>query len=144
MTTYTAIPDASLEPGKPARSVDAILLRDNPIAITEGASGAPKIQTAALETSLIDNYIAGMSAGGVGTYVWATRTAGSTATSIGTTVAGSALRVAGTRVDSSSGETSFNRAAASGTALSGTWRFMANVTTSAAGTYSTGLWLRIS
>lgn len=48
MTTYTAIPDANLEPGKPARSVDAILLRDNPIAITEGAAGAPRVQAAAL------------------------------------------------------------------------------------------------
>ena len=49
MTTWTAIPDASLDPGKPARSIDAKALRDNPIAIAEGATGAPKVRTAALQ-----------------------------------------------------------------------------------------------
>lgn len=48
MTDYNAIPDARLEPQAPVRSVDNIALRDNPIAITEGSAGAPKIQTAAL------------------------------------------------------------------------------------------------
>lgn len=45
---WTTIPDANLEPGKPARSVDAIALRDNPIAIAHGMAGAPRIITAAL------------------------------------------------------------------------------------------------
>jgi hypothetical protein len=49
MTTWTTIPTASLEPGAPARSVDALALRDNPIAIAEGASGAPKVRTPALQ-----------------------------------------------------------------------------------------------
>ena len=49
MTTWTAIPDASLDPGKPARSIDAKALRDNPTAIAEGATGAPKVRTAALQ-----------------------------------------------------------------------------------------------
>lgn len=43
MATWTNIPDSVLEPGKPVRSVDALALRDNPIAIAEGASGAPRI-----------------------------------------------------------------------------------------------------
>lgn len=43
MATWTTVPDASLEPGKPIRSIDVLALRDNPIAITEGAAGAPKI-----------------------------------------------------------------------------------------------------
>lgn len=43
-TAWTDIPDASLEPGKPARSVDALALRDNPVAITERATGAPIVQ----------------------------------------------------------------------------------------------------
>lgn len=47
MTTWTAIDNARLEPGKPARSVDALALRDNPIAIAEGASGAPRVSQAA-------------------------------------------------------------------------------------------------
>jgi hypothetical protein len=49
MTTWTSIPTASLEPGAPARSVDALALRDNPIAIAEGAASAPKVRTTALQ-----------------------------------------------------------------------------------------------
>jgi len=48
MANWTAIADATLEPGKPIRAIDARALRDNPIAIAEGASGAPKIQTAGI------------------------------------------------------------------------------------------------
>lgn len=48
MATWTDIPNASLEPGAPARSVDAIALRDNITALAEGATGAPKVLTAAL------------------------------------------------------------------------------------------------
>ena len=43
MATWTTLPDASLEPGKPIRSIDGLALRDNPVAITEGAVGAPRI-----------------------------------------------------------------------------------------------------
>ena len=41
MATWTNISDTVLEPGKPARSIDALALRDNPIAIAERAAGAP-------------------------------------------------------------------------------------------------------
>lgn len=51
MATWTNIPDSVLEPGKPARSVDALALRDNPIAIAQGAAGAPKVLAAALNRS---------------------------------------------------------------------------------------------
>jgi len=43
MADWTTIPDSSIEPGKPIRSIDGLALRDNPIAITKGASGAPRI-----------------------------------------------------------------------------------------------------
>jgi hypothetical protein len=43
MATWTTLPDASLEPGKPIRSIDGLALRDNPIAIAQGAAGAPRI-----------------------------------------------------------------------------------------------------
>ncbi len=43
MADWTTIPDSSIEPGKPIRSIDGLALRDNPIAISEGASGAPRI-----------------------------------------------------------------------------------------------------
>jgi hypothetical protein len=41
MATWTNISDTVLEPGKPARSIDALALRDNPIAIAERTAGAP-------------------------------------------------------------------------------------------------------
>jgi len=53
MTTFTTIPNSSLEPGKPIRSIDGLALRDNPIAITEGAAGAPKNQTASIQDDAI-------------------------------------------------------------------------------------------
>src|SRR5690606_33543750 len=53
MATWTDIDDTRLEPGKPIRSVDGLALRDNPIAIAEGASGAPRNQ----ESSMADNSV---------------------------------------------------------------------------------------
>lgn len=43
MTTFTTIPNSSLEPGKPIRSIDGLALRDNPLAIIEGDATAPRI-----------------------------------------------------------------------------------------------------
>ena len=53
MATWTSIPDSLLEPGKPIRSVDALALRDNPIAIAEGAAGAPKVTENAMNANSI-------------------------------------------------------------------------------------------
>lgn len=53
MTTFTSIPNSSLEPGKPIRSIDGLALRDNPLAIAEGDATAPKIQTAAIQDDAI-------------------------------------------------------------------------------------------
>ena len=50
MATWTTITDATLEPGKPIRSVDGLALRDNVTALAEGAAGAPRIAAAALQT----------------------------------------------------------------------------------------------
>jgi len=49
MADWTEINDSRLEVGKPARSIDIMALRDNPIAIAEGAPGAPRIQTAGMQ-----------------------------------------------------------------------------------------------
>lgn len=46
MADWTTIPDTSLDPDAPARSIDAKALRDNPVAIAEGAPGAPRINGA--------------------------------------------------------------------------------------------------
>lgn len=55
MATWVNISNSNLQPGAPARSVDAIALRDNPIALAEGAPGAPRIQTAALDNLIVTN-----------------------------------------------------------------------------------------
>jgi hypothetical protein len=48
MTTYTAIPDSDIDPESPITTTLMTRIRDNPIAITEGAAGAPPIANAAL------------------------------------------------------------------------------------------------
>lgn len=44
MTTYTVIPDSDIDPESPLTTGLMTLLRDNPIAISEGASGAPIVK----------------------------------------------------------------------------------------------------
>lgn len=53
MATWTNIPDSVLEPGKPVRSVDALALRDNAIAIAQGAAGAPRVRTNGINNSAV-------------------------------------------------------------------------------------------
>src|SRR5699024_956903 len=55
MAQWTNIPTDRIEPGKPIRSIDGIALRDNPIAIAEGASGAPRVQTNGIANSAVTN-----------------------------------------------------------------------------------------
>src|SRR5690625_3840318 len=54
MAQWTNIPTDRIEPGKPIRAIDGLALRDNPIAIAEGASGAPKISEQAFSTNSIN------------------------------------------------------------------------------------------
>ena len=135
MATWTDIPDSVLEPGKPARSVDALALRDNPIAIAEGAADAPRIQTNAIQNWAVTNEkIANMDAGklnsgtvpgarlptghgGVGTYAFVyPRTGGPLTINWGETTAGSNLSPASVTAD--------DGILMSGGSLSGTWRIM--------------------
>ena len=53
MTDYTTITDTQVDPEAPITSELMTALRDNPIAITEGSSGAPKVQTAGLQDSAV-------------------------------------------------------------------------------------------
>ena len=46
--SWTNIPNGNLAIGAPIRSVDQLALRDNPIAIAEGATGAPRVRAEAL------------------------------------------------------------------------------------------------
>jgi len=49
MTAYTTITNSEIDTDSPVTESLMTRMRDNPIAITEGSSGAPAIQTAALE-----------------------------------------------------------------------------------------------
>ena len=53
MASWTEIPNSSLESGAPIRAVDGVAFRDNPIAIAEGATGAPRIQTAGINDEAV-------------------------------------------------------------------------------------------
>ena len=55
MTTYTPIANGSVAAGSPIDESLVTALRDNPIAISEGSAGAPKIQTAAYQDGGVTN-----------------------------------------------------------------------------------------
>jgi len=169
MATWTNIPDGNLEPGDPIRSVDIIAIRDNPIAITEGASGAPKIQTAAItdanvttakletaermNTTNVLNATAGLTAGGVGTYAFLRHTTNADY-AFGDTLAGSSLEPAGIGVDgwisytTASGDAANTVGITQSSARSGTWRCLgvgSNFQPTAFSPIRTAsVWLRIS
>ena len=169
MATWTNIPDSNIEPGKPIRSIDGLALRDNPIAIAEGASGAPRIQTAGIQDSAVTtakiadaNVItaklaagermttanvlgqtAGASVGAVGTYAFL-RPNNTTVYNPGNTLAGSNLRYNGALTSSAE---LFSNVFDKGTP-SGTWRCMGGRDVrNEAGTqrsFAATVWLRIS
>ena len=55
MTDYTTITDTQVDPEAPITSELMSALRDNPIAITEGASGAPQVQRAAIQDAAVNS-----------------------------------------------------------------------------------------
>jgi hypothetical protein len=132
---WTTIPDTSLEPGKPIRSIDALALRDNPIAIAAGDVGAPRIAAAALQSGTPEAlWVLGLTAlsgaGGLGSYALLQST-NTTAVAPGGTKAGSNLAY------------SDANGIASGTPA-GTWRCMGRDNSFTVGGYSATLWLRIA
>jgi|SRR5690554_5651501 len=153
MAAWTEILDSNLEPNAPVRSVDHIAMRDNPIAIAEGAPGAPRIagqqgpavqnagvfdgtlgaekfQSGADERDWVLARASEATAGAVGTYAFLT-VPQSYGGGPGGTLAGSLLRYS-------------NVAASSGPTPSGTWRIMGYAETSQTVDHRTTLFLRIS
>lgn len=139
MADWTVLTNEELEPGAPARSSQAISLRDNIIAQAEGATGAPKTQTAAIEDDAVtadklsetteernwvNGRIATSSVGAVGTYAMLRRETG--------VVPGNTY---------SGGLTYSNGVAGQGGAAGGTWRAMGGTN---AGTPESTLFLRVS
>jgi hypothetical protein len=49
MSTWTNVTDTVLEPGQPIRSVDIIAIKNNILAVPDGAANAPRVQTNAIE-----------------------------------------------------------------------------------------------
>jgi len=119
MTTYVTIASTQTDPYAPQDSPLMKALADNPTAITEGASGAPRILDAALGSTATNtgrNWIldrlALMAIDTVGSLAFATTQNSLTAVAFGATIAGSNLIAVGFQ---NSGPV------ASSGALSGTW-----------------------
>lgn len=138
MTDYTAIADEELDPDGPITSMIGYRFRDNPVAMAEGATGAPRLADAALAAGTGNTTAAGSewvrlrvalgAAGAVGTYAMARY---ASVLAFGATVSGGSL------IASPAG------GAGGSTTLSGTWRCVGFVAGSGdAGNVS--LFLRIS
>ena len=158
MSTWTTISDDVLEPGKPIRSVDALALRDNPVAIAAGAANAPRVQPStavawanSTNTAAERNWVlartAGASVGAVGTYAFLGRNAINSSFAPGSTTAGSNLRYVGIVVFNqiwSSSATIIEKPAISfNNTPSGTWRCMGHAAATS-NTAAASVWLRIS
>ena len=156
MAIWTDIPDVNLEPDKPILSTDVIALRENPKAIAGGATGAPRIQTAAIQDGAVTdaklnatvtaagtNWVLARTAtagvGAVGTYAFLQSTNG-TALSPGQTKAGSNLAYAGLFTEDGDSARVYSE-----TAPAGTWRAMGrDPSQGSPARRGITLWLRIS
>ena len=139
MADYRTIADAEVDPDAPLTSSLGYAWRDNPLAIAEGATGAPRILDAALGstvtpagTTWVMNRIIPRNAGGIGTYVLATTASGAGAYSINDTLAGASLT-----------PSSADGAPSGSGSLNGTWR-LHGLITGASVPGGVSLWQRIS
>lgn len=142
MATYRSIATTETDPQAPLTAALMKALEANPTAITEGASGAPRIAFEALGTWYT-------TAGAVGTYVFATRSTGTTDVAFGATLAGSNLGPVSAMRSNVGATGAMTASFTVGTALSGTWQCMGqydHVSAASGGGNYTGatLWLRIS
>jgi len=141
MTDWTLLSNTAVGVGGLPSGATVTALRDNPIAIAEGAPGAPRITNAAFdngvigaekfqvgttETDWVSGRIIAQGVGSVGSYASAFIFAASADVPVGGTKAGSTLR--------------YENDVAPYVALLGTWRCMARSTDLSGST----LWLRIS
>jgi len=140
MTTYNAaaVADSVIAYQKGITLQQGRALRDNPLAQFEGASGAPRLQFAALDTWYL-------TAGAVGTYCFGR--AGSNI-AFGSTVAGSTLFPTSAGVGIVGSGAGSPTLLPIGSSLSGTWRCMGTFTVVSGATsndfYGATLWVRIA
>lgn len=135
MATYTAITDEEIDQDSPITQTLMTKYRDNLTAVIEGDASAPKVEDAALDTTVtsagtdwVAARIAGVSVGAIGTYAFLRNVTAESATyAAGATVAGSKLRYAGLFTNDNFTTTQWQ----TGGTPSGTWRvmgYMANTT----------------
>ena len=98
MTAYVAIANGEIDQDSPGTQPLFTALRDNPLAMFEGASGAPRLLDAALDATATNAgrdwilaRLALMTAGALGTPVLAATQNSLTAVAFGSTIAGSSL-----------------------------------------------------
>ena len=148
MADWTPLPNQAVGVGGLPSGTTVTALRDNPVAIAEGAPGAPKIQYDA-----IDEGLAQQPAGGLGTYAFLGVNDNSHTSTFGQTRAGSQLFPAGISSSQGFAVNGFRGASSHGaqnSARAGTWRCMGVVRSDAPsdpgdpGRFGASLWLRIS
>lgn len=129
MVDWTAISDTQVDPNAPITSELMTALRDNPIALAEGAAGATRITDAALDTGAattagtdwVAKRNAGVAVGGVGSYGFFFNNNYNTGANIDTIKEPGTLESGGNLFYSGADNT---QSWASGPAASGTWMLM--------------------
>jgi hypothetical protein len=134
MADWTVISDSALDPDAPLTSELAYAWRDNPIAIAEGAVGAPRIQFAALDTAF-------STVGGLGSYAFLGRNISpGIYAAPGDVIAGSQLQYASIQSAGAAAQVQL-----SGTNPAGTWRCMGQMENGTGGAADVAtMWLRIT
>ena len=143
MADWRDIPNESIEPDAPVRSIDGFALRDNPIAIAEGAPGAPRVQSDGIgENAVFEAIARDVVLGGLGGYAVLRHVTETESISPGDNVAGANLEYAAgldtlrffddgnalTEVDARAGP-----APAEAQSPSGTWMCMGHISRNASG-----------
>jgi hypothetical protein len=145
MADWTSIPDATFDPDRPVLGSTHLAIVKNFEALAEGASGAPRVQTLAVQDGAVTDAKLNTSAtntgrdwvlarsalsavGAVGTYAFLGSTSNASI-SWGATYSGSALRAAGVLINRSWSNTDFNSTVVSQSNFqnitpAGTWRCM--------------------
>jgi hypothetical protein len=116
---YIPITEAETDPEAPSTSSLWKRFWKNPLAMFEGAAGAPRLQAGAIAAGAIDQIISGQPVGGLGTYAILGR-AGGGSISQGAIIAGSGLRWSGFH----RGDTGGLANSRSSSSPSGSWRAM--------------------
>jgi len=164
MTNWTTIPDSNLDAGKPIRSIDGKALRDNPIAIAEGSTGAPKITNNAFTDNTIngsklvdssvstsklsDEVVTADSLGDITYPVGSIALCWSSSTSsinYGSTVAGTSLYMLDMSLLFTGGGNNTINSKKSGSLINvGTWKALNNCVYIGSGEIPAGLFVRVS